>query len=947
MPIVVAPRDEGPLKDCTSAREIVSSTGVLSEKEHEVIDCFEAVQRWREKERDHAKQNVQPNPDSMETEGSFARAEVGAAPTEYDGRLAFLLAFAKSEEIEVHPTGGKPEVVNVLFCGDKDEPLLVQRIGKARKESDGAYTRPESGSSGAKSVPSLGYVQRSRSKSDRLIVEAAECALAERWKQGRTVALPLPPPGFQWNIPGAEPGREEEAEKAVELTAILHSPGKWSFSICGVDVEAFAASRVISPCSLGIQNHSPIPLGRKHEDLLRVALYHESNSTPGSVLNTLVELHTVAADARNKGTNEGMVYDWLPLASTGNIGSTVWRDAILALKTREKEDVRIGMILPDGTCSRDMTEGCLLRIFFVLESLYPSALIKSGSLKWRVRSRGAGFFHMMECLEQLSRGALTEEKVAIASNTSTQVSQKEKSSMPIETSRRRSKRRAAGVCGKAVASLAASEANDNSIEPNASSSDTAERYLDDEEYLPLPRVTTKLWPHQEASVTKVLEGVKQGRRGHADASAVGAGKTLTALAVIVRVAAYMEETQEKRNGVLVMLPTTALVKEWLLQIAEHTSGFHTVEQREDGQLFSLTYGKSSPPIDGNTIVISTLDRVAKHPFVRQAAWDFVIIDECLSVQNADAKRVPSAWRQIEISSLGCLMLSATFFRSKYSDLFYMIRMLRTVFPRSMEWLSATIHEHIVCQVPETDRSWQMTGKPVSLLPTDLADYRGIVEAFKRKQLNNGGKALDFRRLFVDLEAFLRSKYEGRETKTSYFSTSVMAEAFGEACRNLLDAGYRPLVFADTSNEAEHLLGVFQSSGLHARRWAEVARDNIARASGIAEEKSNVIVAVKSVEGQGINMQRHADAIVCRPTPGDHLEQMKGRIDRPGQTTKKLKLVVLMAEHTIEEAKFANIHLAGNFFREYIAPVATRYRERIDVSSMLLMMASLLLIPLLT
>jgi len=109
----------------------------------------------------------------------------------------------------------------------------------------------------------------------------------------------------------------------------------------------------------------------------------------------------------------------------------------------------------------------------------------------------------------------------------------------------------------------------------------------------------------------------------------------------------------------------------------------------------------------------------------------------------------------------------------------------------------------------------------------------------------------------------------------------------------------------------------------------------------------VIVAVKSVEGQGLNMQRHADAIVCRPTPGDHLEQMKGRIDRPGQTTKKLKLVVLMAEHTIEEAKFANIHLAGNFFREYIAPVATRYRERIDVSSMLLTMASLLLIPLLT
>ena len=27
-----------------------------------------------------------------------------------------------------------------------------------------------------------------------------------------------------------------------------------------------------------------------------------------------------------------------------------------------------------------------------------------------------------------------------------------------------------------------------------------------------------------------------------------------------------------------------------------------------------------------------------HPFVTHAAWDFVIVDECLSVQNVDAKR---------------------------------------------------------------------------------------------------------------------------------------------------------------------------------------------------------------------------------------------------------------------------------------------------------------------
>lgn len=317
---------------------------------------------------------------------------------------------------------------------------------------------------------------------------------------------------------------------------------------------------------------------------------------------------------------------------------------------------------------------------------------------------------------------------------------------------------------------------------------------------------------------------------------------------------------------------------------------------------------------------------------KKANWDFVVIDECLAVQNASAKRCPSAWRQIEVSTLGVLMLSATFFRSKFADLFYMIRMLRSPFPRSTEWLSATIYEHIVCQVPETDRNWEMRGVPVPLPPADLAEYRSIIEAYKRKQLNNHGSQ-DFRRLFGDLEAFLRRAYEGRDNRLTYKKESVMADAFYKACKELLDQGHRPLVFADTAHEAKHIRAVLCKRGLIALEWASIARESINTGNTNYVERG-VIVAVKNVEGQGINMQGHADAIVCRPTPGDHLEQMKGRVDRPGQRKKNLVLVVLMAEHTIEEVKFSNIHLAGNFFREYIAPVAQRYRERIDLEATL-------------
>ena len=94
--------------------------------------------------------------------------------------------------------------------------------------------------------------------------------------------------------------------------------------------------------------------------------------------------------------------------------------------------------------------------------------------------------------------------------------------------------------------------------------------------------------------------------------------------------------------------------------------------------------------------------------------------------------------------------------------------------------------------------------------------------------------------------------------------------------------------------------MLRGKGVKARTWAEVASEKIAhggslkiggKAKGLSGAKggsgatggggggaaaaaasSGVIVAVKSVEGQGINMQHDADTIVCRPTPGDHLEQ---------------------------------------------------------------------------
>ena len=90
----------------------------------------------------------------------------------------------------------------------------------------------------------------------------------------------------------------------------------------------------------------------------------------------------------------------------------------------------------------------------------------------------------------------------------------------------------------------------------------------------------------------------------------------------------------------------------------------------------------------------------------QAGWDLVVIDECLSVQNDTAMQTMEAWRHVVASRCGVLMLRATFFRSRYSKLFYMVRMLRCALPRSEQFLNVTLCEHIMCYIPQGRRTWK-------------------------------------------------------------------------------------------------------------------------------------------------------------------------------------------------------------------------------------------------
>ena len=53
----------------------------------------------------------------------------------------------------------------------------------------------------------------------------------------------------------------------------------------------------------------------------------------------------------------------------------------------------------------------------------------------------------------------------------------------------------------------------------------------------------------------------------------------------------------------------------------------------------------------------------------------------------------------------------------------------------------------------------------------------------------------------------------------------MGEAFAREAAKLLKQGRRPLLFANTALEAEHLIGVLRAKGIRARTWAEVPSED--------------------------------------------------------------------------------------------------------------------------
>ena len=388
-------------------------------------------------------------------------------------------------------------------------------------------------------------------------------------------------------------------------------------------------------------------------------------------------------------------------------------------------------------------------------------------------------------------------------------------------------------------------------------------------------IKTTLWDHQKYTVDKIFEGMtKFNKLGFGDASHVGAGKTLTALSLMSKLNILKSLKLNEYNGFLVMVPTEKLYKTWEDEINKHSEGFIISFQESNGNI--------TREITENSILITTMGRMRDHPIIHP--WILTVIDECLTIQNKEALQTEEAWRQVILSKYGVLMMSATFFRSRFDKMFYMLKMLRTGLPETPEYLDTILSETMVCNITSEAHFWTTNVHKYRLSNEQYKIYDNIL----KDTLSKGNE-----KTYNKLQKYI-------------FNNCNYIEYFKKLIDELTKFPDRKILIYSKSKEEA---------------------DNISKYDDISRypDKTKKHIVLSYAEGTfGLNDLIKYNTIITRIPDPDKIPQMKGRLDRPGQTSNNLYLEYILLENTIEEASLYKLELANMFRKNHILPLAKFY-----------------------
>jgi hypothetical protein len=411
------------------------------------------------------------------------------------------------------------------------------------------------------------------------------------------------------------------------------------------------------------------------------------------------------------------------------------------------------------------------------------------------------------------------------------------------------------------------------------------KYLDSTEF-----IKTKLWKHQSDIKNSIISGIeKWGQKGWGDASNVGSGKTLTGLSVIEGIEKLSVEYNNISNY-LILTPNTNLYNVWIDEIKTHcdTNKINCWIQGSSGQwnlqIFGENESKNECDMKKINLCISTMGRNRDCPI--KSDIKFVIIDECLTVQNNTSKWTMKAFEQVVRSKYGVLMLSATFFRTRFDKLFFMLKMFQLQIPAKPEYLDTILNIAIGANIRINKTKWIETANKIKMDDEFYSSY----SKHKKK---------DKKESYLELKKFM-------------FVNVNWENLIVEKTNQLVKQERKVLVFVESEAQIEKLNILLEKSNIK-DQWS------------FYPDISNDICVISKHKGTyGINNLVKYDTILMKPPEPDKLPQIKGRLDRPGQIKKKLYLEYLVIADTIDEIDLVSLQIANNFYSSHIMPLANYY-----------------------
>lgn len=400
-------------------------------------------------------------------------------------------------------------------------------------------------------------------------------------------------------------------------------------------------------------------------------------------------------------------------------------------------------------------------------------------------------------------------------------------------------------------------------------------------------IKTELWEHQKKVKNMILNGIlKYKQKGWGDASNVGSGKTLTGLSVIDGINNIIRQklsNSSNPTNYLILVPNTNLYGVWENEIKSHCdlTQINYYLQNSNGTWISNT--SVSNHIN---LYISTMSRNRDNPL--EIPIEFVIVDECLSVQNNQTKWTIKAFEQVVKSTFGVLMLSATFFRTRFDKLFFMLKMLQIELPTKINYLDTILNIAIGANIKSTNKQWEITIHSIKL---NKEFYQGYSKSKKPNKKDS----------WVALTKYMRDNVNWEQIIIDKVNV-------------LVGLGRKPVIFVESQTQLEKL-----------KQLLNINYPNIKHLWSFYPDITQDICVISKHKGTyGINNLIKYDTLVLKPPEPDKLPQIKGRLDRPGQNSSKLFIEYIIIADTIDQIDLINLDLANNFYSSHIIPLANYY-----------------------